>query len=53
MSDFKISLTAARINAGYTQKDVAKQMHINKQTIVNWEKELYGAPKDCIFLPKR
>ena len=27
MSDFKISLTAARINAGYTQKDVAKQMH--------------------------
>ena len=38
MSDFKISLTAARINAWYTQKDLAKQMLIIKQTIVNWEK---------------
>ena len=65
MSDFKISLTAARINAGYTQKDVAKQMHINKQTIVNWEKgkivpgipememlsRIYRIPQNNIFLP--
>lgn len=66
MQEFQISLAAARINAGYTQQDVAKQMQVTKQTIVNWEKgkvipkpaqfnmmcELYKAPKDCIALSK-
>ena len=37
-NDFKITLAAARVNAGMTQEDVAKQMHVGKQTVVNWEK---------------
>ena len=37
MSEFRISLRAARINAELTQKQVAKLMGRNKQTIVNWE----------------
>ena len=37
MSEFKISLRAARINAELTQEQAAKLMGRNKQTIVNWE----------------
>ena len=37
MSEFKISLRAARINAELTQEQVTKLMGRNKQTIVNWE----------------
>lgn len=63
----QISLAAARVNAGLTQDDVARQFKISKQTIVNWEKgkvepslfvikalsELYKIPVDNIFLPKK
>ncbi len=63
--EFKISLAAARVNAKMTQNDVAKKMHVNKQTVVNWEKnktipkpaqfymlcEIYNVPRDIIFLP--
>lgn len=62
---FQISLAAARVNAGMTQDDVAKEMHVTKQTIVNWEKgaseptigqarnlsSIYDIPLDYIFLP--
>lgn len=65
MDTFKISLAAARVNAGLTQSDVAKIMEISKQTIVNWEKgkvvpkpaqlrmllDIYKISKDNIFLP--
>lgn len=34
----KVSLKAARVNAGMTQDDVAYALHKTKQTIVNWEK---------------
>ncbi len=37
MGKLQISLAAARINAKKTQSDVAKEMHVSKQTIVNWE----------------
>ena len=37
MSEFKISLRAARINAELTQEQAAKLMGRNKQTIANWE----------------
>ncbi len=61
----QISLAAARVNAGMTQEDVAREMHISKQTIVNWEKgkitpkpaqfemmcRIYNISKDYIFLP--
>lgn len=66
MNHPKISLTAARVNAGLTQEQVARRMKINKQTIVNWEKgrtrpsvadvamlcDIYDFPHDYIFLPR-
>lgn len=65
--DIKITLAAARVNAGYTQEEIARMMHISKATIVNWEKgkvpigipelrmlcDLYCFPTDCIFLPEK
>lgn len=51
MSSFQISLTAARVNAEMTQKDVAKALKVSKQTIVNWEKgktECQNATKQSI-----
>ena len=65
---FKITLEAARVNAGYTQKEAAKLMQIGNKTLQNWEKgkcfpdaekiakicALYDIPYDAInFLPKR
>lgn len=61
----KISLKAARVNANMSQAEVAKLLHKNKQTIVNWEngktpidvanfKELcrmYQIEQKYIFLP--
>lgn len=66
MSDiFQISLAAARVNAGMTQEAVAKEFHVSKNTIVNWEKgkvipkpaefeklcRTYNISADNIFLP--
>ena len=58
----KISLAAARVNAGLSQDDVARVMHVSKNTVVSWEKyktepsvsqgiklsELYNLPLDVI-----
>lgn len=33
----KISLKAARINAELTQKQVAENLNLCRQTIINWE----------------
>lgn len=66
MKKLQISLAAARVNAGMTQSDVAKAMHISKQTLGNWENgkviprfaqlamicNLYGIDQDNILLPK-
>jgi len=65
LKNLQISLAAARVNAGLTQEEVAKIMHLNKQTICNWEKgkvipkqaqlemmcKIYDIPVDNIFLP--
>ncbi len=65
MEKLQISLAAARVNARMTQEDVAREMHVSKQTIVNWEKgkvipgipevemlaRIYKIPQDNIFLP--
>lgn len=65
MEKLQISLAAARVNAGMTQEDTARRMHVSKQTIVNWEKgkiipkvpeiemlaRIYGIDQDNIFLP--
>lgn len=61
----KISLKAARVNAGLSQSKVGKLLHKGKQTIHNWETgktsidnanllvlcKLYGIDKKYIFLP--
>lgn len=61
----KISLKAARVNAGLTQDDVAKKLGKSNQTIVNWENgrtvidtanflalcNLYKIAEDNILLP--
>ena len=65
MSEFKISLAAARVNAGLSQKNVGKLLQKGKQTIHNWETgktridkanlsmlcKLYGIDMKYIFLP--
>ena len=60
---FKITLAAARVNAGLTQKEAAKALCISNKTLGAWESgkslpnakyvgnlcELYGVPYDNIF----
>lgn len=63
----KISLEAARVNAGLTQKEAAQKLNISNSTLGKWEKgisfptadkiqnlcELYGVGYDHInFLPE-
>lgn len=64
MNEYKISMAAARVNAKKTQEEVAREMGVTKQTIVNWENgkvipkpaqfKMYccivNAPEDIIFL---
>lgn len=33
----KISLAAARVNAGYSQKDAAAELGVSNKTLCNWE----------------
>lgn len=63
----QISLAAARVNAGMTQKDIADKLGVSKNTIINWEKgkvkpspanlialsTVYRMPVDYIFLPSK
>ena len=67
MKEIKITLAAARVNAGLTQDEVAKRMKVSKKTIINWEKgkaipsfataeklsQIYDMPLDNIFLLKK
>ena len=63
----EISLAAARVNAGLTQANVAKALHVSNKSVVNWENgiiepsfstlmalaNLYGVPVNCIRLPTK
>ena len=63
----KISLAAARVNAGYQQDVAAAKLHISAETLRNWETgktvpgydkvmeicKLYDYPADYIFFGKR
>lgn len=63
MGELRISLAAARVNAGLSQEEVAKKLRVGKQTIVSWEKgtsepkvsqardleKLYKIPLNYIF----
>jgi len=60
---FKITLEAARVNAGFTQKEVAEKLNVNVGTVQNWESgktkpsiekfaalcNLYACPMDVIY----
>lgn len=66
MEIFRITLAAARVNAGLTQDNIAEKMQVSKQTIINWEKgrvipkpaefemfcRICNVPKDNIILSK-
>lgn len=65
--NLQISLAAARVNAELTQDAVARELHVSKTTIINWEKgkvipsfmvlttlsNLYKIPIDNISLPQK
>ena len=67
MTDIKISLAAARVNARLTQDEVSKRLKISKKTLGNWENgtvepsfasllalaDMYGIPVNNIFLPAK
>jgi DNA-binding XRE family transcriptional regulator len=39
----KMTLKAARVNVGYTQKQVADKLEVSERAVVNWE-----TGKNCI-----
>lgn len=61
----KISMAAARVNAGLTQKQLATACGVSEATIIKWEngksvpkinmlpvlEEAYGIPIDCVRFP--
>ena len=62
---YKISIEAARVNAGFSQREAAKKLKICPETLSKWEKgkvgikaadlmrlcELYKTPVEFISLP--
>lgn len=38
MDDFKMTIAAARVNAKKTQEEVARALHVGKQTVGSWER---------------
>lgn len=44
----KISLRAARINAGYSQKEAALRIGVSNKTLGNWENGITFPPADRI-----
>jgi len=58
-------LAAVRVNAGYSQAELAEKLDVDRQTIINWEKghtkisgewlvmwaQVCNFPIDYIFLP--
>lgn len=65
--DFKISLTAARVNARLNQREMANFIGVDVSTVYNWEKgksepnasqlrkisNISGIPMDFIFIPEQ
>ncbi len=63
--DYKITLVAARVNAGKTQESIANEMGVTRNTVFNWENgkcemkpaqfkmycDLVGVPEDLVKLP--
>ena len=63
----QITLKAARVNAGFTQKEASKKIDVSISTLKNWEKgvtypkqphimkicEVYGIQYDHIFFDQK
>ena len=63
----KITIEAARVNAGLTQEELANKMGVSKQTVFDWENgkreirtaylyalcHITGFEEDDFILPKR
>ena len=63
----QMSLEAARVNAGYNQREAGKLFGVHYQTIAKWENDnstmpfdqiqkipnIYGVPADCIYFGQR
>lgn len=61
----KLTLAAARINAGYSQQEVAEKLGISTASLTNWERgvtkpkeptilglaSFYGVPRESISVP--
>lgn len=45
----KISLRAARVNAGLSQKEAAARLGVSNKTLGNWEKGITFPPADKIL----
>lgn len=64
-SNLKVTIKAARVNAGMKQREVAEKMGINVATLINWESDktfpkspqllklcsIYHCAMDDIFVP--
>lgn len=46
--DIKITLRAARVNAGYGQKEAAELLDVSNKTLCNWEKGISMPKADKI-----
>lgn len=46
MAEIKISIRAARVNAGLTQAQAAKALHRNRQAVVDWENGTRDLPDE-------
>lgn len=46
----KITLEAARVNQGFTQKEAAKKLGVSNKTLFNWEKGISFPPADKVSL---
>lgn len=44
----KITLKAARVNAGLSQKEAAEMLNISKETLSNYEKGAYSPSWDMV-----
>ena len=67
MSQYLVTLEAARVNAGLTQVDAANKLGVHPQTLARWERdsskvpyakkckieETYHIPKGLIFFGKQ
>ena len=46
----KITLKAARINAGFLQKEVADKLGVSIHTIINWERGITKPKKHILMV---